>query len=410
MKPLTCEMCASTEILKKDGLFECQICKTKYTIEEAKKMMTVEGVVKIDNTSNIENMLKLAENAYAAGNNTEALSYANKVLEGDGRNYLAWFIKAKVVGWQSTAANPKIDEAISAFSKAMDVAPQEKKEAIKTEAGNEFTKLSIAFINLCCGHYEKRPNYDNAKKVLTSFNTTINSGLKLLTQCGVKPDNLNENAADAIADAAFRASDAAVKKYNASAKESTMRGFSTRASKYVWEDLIQAGSAINLVNFATSISKNNDKNIVRYKKLLVLITELKFSRGGDSQIVYKPTADMVQMFDSNITNINAALKEIDPTYQVVSAAPKKKNFAVIAFFGVFAIGFLDIMIATGLFMENYRGLLSRFVGTIAYTSAYRAVGVWIALAVVAGIIAAVVSKTTAKPTNDDNNNQNNDLK
>ena len=39
MKRLVCEMCGSNDLLKKDGVFECQSCGTKYTVEEAKKMM-----------------------------------------------------------------------------------------------------------------------------------------------------------------------------------------------------------------------------------------------------------------------------------------------------------------------------------------------------------------------------------
>ena len=40
MKKLTCEMCNSVDLIKKDGLYVCQYCGTKYTVEEAKKMMT----------------------------------------------------------------------------------------------------------------------------------------------------------------------------------------------------------------------------------------------------------------------------------------------------------------------------------------------------------------------------------
>ena len=44
MKQLTCEMCGSTDLMKQDGVFVCQSCGTKYSVEEAKKMM-VEGTV-----------------------------------------------------------------------------------------------------------------------------------------------------------------------------------------------------------------------------------------------------------------------------------------------------------------------------------------------------------------------------
>ena len=38
MKALTCEMCGSTDLIKDGGVFVCQSCGTKYTVEEAKKM------------------------------------------------------------------------------------------------------------------------------------------------------------------------------------------------------------------------------------------------------------------------------------------------------------------------------------------------------------------------------------
>ena len=50
-------MCGSTDLVKKEGLFECQSCGTKYSVEEAKKMM-VEGTVKVDNSDYIKNFLK----------------------------------------------------------------------------------------------------------------------------------------------------------------------------------------------------------------------------------------------------------------------------------------------------------------------------------------------------------------
>ena len=62
MKQLTCEMCGSTELIKQEGFFVCQTCGTKYSIEEAKKLM-VEGTVKVDNSDRIKNYLELARTA-----------------------------------------------------------------------------------------------------------------------------------------------------------------------------------------------------------------------------------------------------------------------------------------------------------------------------------------------------------
>ena len=59
MKAIKCELCGSNEFLKQDGFFTCQSCGTKYTLEEAKKMMIegtvqVSGIVKVDNSNQVE--------------------------------------------------------------------------------------------------------------------------------------------------------------------------------------------------------------------------------------------------------------------------------------------------------------------------------------------------------------------
>ena len=40
MKVIKCELCGSSDLIKKDGLFECQYCGTKYTLEEARNLFT----------------------------------------------------------------------------------------------------------------------------------------------------------------------------------------------------------------------------------------------------------------------------------------------------------------------------------------------------------------------------------
>ena len=39
MKKMVCDLCESTEFVKSDGFFECQSCHTKYTEEDAKKLL-----------------------------------------------------------------------------------------------------------------------------------------------------------------------------------------------------------------------------------------------------------------------------------------------------------------------------------------------------------------------------------
>lgn len=69
MKALVCELCGSNDIVKKDGFFVCQHCGTKYSPEEARKMMiegpvTVVGTVSIDNSASYDRILGLARDAF----------------------------------------------------------------------------------------------------------------------------------------------------------------------------------------------------------------------------------------------------------------------------------------------------------------------------------------------------------
>jgi NADH dehydrogenase/NADH:ubiquinone oxidoreductase subunit G len=63
MKKITCEICGSNDLVKQDGFFACEYCGTKYSLEEAKKMM-LEGTVEVTGTVNIGNPIKIVNNEY----------------------------------------------------------------------------------------------------------------------------------------------------------------------------------------------------------------------------------------------------------------------------------------------------------------------------------------------------------
>ena len=43
MKALVCEMCSSPNLIKKDGMYVCENCGTRYTIEEARNILRIDG-------------------------------------------------------------------------------------------------------------------------------------------------------------------------------------------------------------------------------------------------------------------------------------------------------------------------------------------------------------------------------
>lgn len=96
MNELLCEMCGSNEIVKQNGLYVCQSCGTKYSVEEARKMMTgekveVEGTVKIDDSSEISNLYELASRAKNSNNFNDAFNYYDKILMKNPNNWEAQF-------------------------------------------------------------------------------------------------------------------------------------------------------------------------------------------------------------------------------------------------------------------------------------------------------------------------------
>lgn len=147
MKQLTCEMCGSTELVKEDGFFVCQTCRTKYSVEEAKKMMiegTVEvtGTVQIDRNNEIENKLKNAIREFEANNLNIAFSLLSDILNIDPNNYEAIIYKALALGWQTSINNPKIAIVTREFQRAF----QLKKE--QTDNIFDFSRDIIPALNL----------------------------------------------------------------------------------------------------------------------------------------------------------------------------------------------------------------------------------------------------------------------
>lgn len=77
MNAIKCEICGSSELLKDNGVFVCQYCGTKYSLEEARKLL---GTVKIDKSDDIENLKTLASRNLQNGDYKQASAYYEQVL------------------------------------------------------------------------------------------------------------------------------------------------------------------------------------------------------------------------------------------------------------------------------------------------------------------------------------------
>lgn len=98
MKQLKCEMCGGTDLIKQDGVFVCQSCGVKYSVEEAKRMMVeiegtveVKGTVKVDSSDGLNNLYQLARRAKESENNDNAAKYYDLILIKDPTSWEANF-------------------------------------------------------------------------------------------------------------------------------------------------------------------------------------------------------------------------------------------------------------------------------------------------------------------------------
>ena len=324
MKKIVCEMCGSNDLLKKDNVYVCQSCGTKYSAEEAKKMM-IEGKVdvsgsevKVDEKDKIKNFFMMATNAYDADNKKEAENYCNKIIEIDPDNSDAWFLKGKAAGWQSTLANIRFEETINAFQKAINNADEKKAKDVTKDAVDEITNLCNALVTLACDNYADSGTVNSASTILSAVGTMIKTTISFLTKCKVKTNDINAEIADKINCACV----AAYKKIY-----SDYIGREGHPSDYEFETYAnRLKSLIALEEFSITLSDDdNDNDIIVYKNLIIYTEALEkacsytysVNNGYGSYIVDKCWNDEYkQTLIDKIMEYHEKIHELDPNYVV----------------------------------------------------------------------------------------------
>ena len=66
VRAIVCELCGSNELIKDEGVFVCQHCGTKYTTEEARKLLveasvTIDEPVRVQGVATVDNPLRRAD-------------------------------------------------------------------------------------------------------------------------------------------------------------------------------------------------------------------------------------------------------------------------------------------------------------------------------------------------------------
>lgn len=146
MKQLTCEMCGSTELVKQDGVFVCQSCGTKYSVEEAKRMMVegtvdVQGTVKIDMSEKLQNLYQVARRAKDDNDNETAAKYYDMILMEDPASWEASFYSVYFRSMSCTIG--QIPSAASSIAKCLSSVLTLIKQSGATEEGIQVAVTEI---------------------------------------------------------------------------------------------------------------------------------------------------------------------------------------------------------------------------------------------------------------------------
>ena len=171
MKRLTCEMCGGTDLVKDGGVFVCQSCGCKYSLEEAKKMM-IEGTVdvsgskvKIDTSDEIDNLFLLARNARKEGNADNASKYYEMILLKKPNDWEAYFYSTYY-----KASSCRIGEMVE-YGNKVQMSFMTMLSQLGTDDRVAFDERPVYFTEIVCDCIKLFSNYYyNAKKMYLDAN------------------------------------------------------------------------------------------------------------------------------------------------------------------------------------------------------------------------------------------------
>ena len=166
MKQLTCEMCGGTDLIKQDGVFMCQNCGMKYSVEEAKKMMIegtvdVQGTVKVDSSDELKNLYQIARRAKDDDNAENAAKYYDMILIKDPESWEATFyvvyfnaMQCKIAHIQSAAVS--VTNCIDTVLKLIknNVTDEEEQKNAYMEVASRVMIIAMMLYNAAKSHYD----------------------------------------------------------------------------------------------------------------------------------------------------------------------------------------------------------------------------------------------------------------
>lgn len=204
MKRLACEMCGSTDLVKQDGVFVCQFCGCKYSVDEAKKMM-IEGpvdvsgsTIKIDTSSELANLYQIARRAKDNNNCVNAAKYYDMILVKDPTSWEASFyvvyftaMDCKIAQIRSAAISVSNCEG-SVLALIRDHVAEENQEAAVAEVVMRSIFIAKTLADGARCHYNGI-NSDIKSKYTDEYVDNVCAASDIMYTCGSQIENIFGN-------------------------------------------------------------------------------------------------------------------------------------------------------------------------------------------------------------------------
>ncbi len=179
MKELKCELCGSNNLVKQEGVFVCQSCNARYSLEEARKMMfDGEQTVKATESPELTNLYTLARKELDSNNFTAAWDYYRRILLMDPKSWEALFYttycKSKTIKLEEFIMFEGI--ILKTYKKVLisirdEITDENRQKEIIEDVTNKTIEMTDKFYNASKHYYniELDPKLRAERKYITEY-------------------------------------------------------------------------------------------------------------------------------------------------------------------------------------------------------------------------------------------------
>lgn len=298
MSALVCDICGGKLKVMNGKMAVCESCGMEHSLERIReKYRESQKVVHVDNAHLISNYFAMAQDAYDAGNKSEAEKYCNKIIEIDSADADALLLKGKAVGWQSAIGSFRFKEAALCFANAISCcATEAEKEDMNSSVQDEFRGLATALIKLRCDRFSKYPDHEEANGFKNDLDE-ISEAVTIYTNqtnCAVNKNRIFENVSTIVRLCMALASTKILLEYRLSG---TRRAYSEFNNK--------VNNCIDIMQRAIDLCDNDDESDIQLYEQSIEMLNMLLNQNTSDQVqdrwgAYKSTP---RLSDTDISRI-----------------------------------------------------------------------------------------------------------